>query len=177
MSSLSTVLCPPVLLPFSVFHFSCELSGRNNRWVDKWLGEKIARQLLGLSTSFLVLNIDYVVIVPVQMVHDSSFGATLMVWFLPVHLCILQLVIPFLFLGTVPDSKQKLKALNPWRQHAVVQPINHLRTWTLPLRNNIIEQWGAFVSTNLYKYIFRSNIFCRHDLISLLVVLYVVSFF
>jgi hypothetical protein len=84
---------------------------------------KMTVQLLGVSTMFLVFNVGYFVLALGQMVWDPTFGADLMIWFLSVNICAPQLVFPFLCLGALPDLQIKVKALNPWRQRAVVKPI------------------------------------------------------
>ncbi|UJR12262.1 hypothetical protein I4U23_016439 [Adineta vaga] len=99
--------------------------GRQMTWRKS---RKMAIQLLGISTSFLIFNVGYFVLAIGQMVYDSSFGASLMFWFAPINLCTLQMVFPFFCLGTIPHLKQKLQLLNPWRRRAVVHPTEYGRT-------------------------------------------------
>jgi hypothetical protein len=98
-------------------HMGRQLTWKKNR--------KMTIQLLAVSITFLIFNLGYFVLALGEMVWDPAFGANLMVWFLSVNVCAPQLVFPFLCLGTMPNLRQKLKALKPWRYLAVVKPLHH----------------------------------------------------
>ncbi|CAF0730875.1 unnamed protein product [Adineta steineri] len=104
--------------------------GRQMTWKKN---RKMTIQLLSVSTTFLIFNVGYFVLALGEFVWDPNFGADLMVWFLSVNVCAPQLVFPFLCLGTMPNLKQKLKALIFWRRFVVVEP--HDARSTLRLAN------------------------------------------
>ncbi|UJR12000.1 hypothetical protein I4U23_016178 [Adineta vaga] len=85
--------------------------GRQVTWRKN---RKMTIQLLGISTSFLLLNIEYFVLAIGQMVYDTNFGTEYMPWFWGVNVCTLQSIIPFLCLNIIPDVTKKFKILNPW---------------------------------------------------------------
>ncbi|CAF1011613.1 unnamed protein product [Adineta steineri] len=98
-----------------------------NRYRTRLIGHYIpnrnmAIQLFSVCFLFFLTNGGYFLILLGQGLWDPNFGNSLMAWVFPLSFC-MPLLIPFMFLHTIQDLKEKIKRFIRCQFHTAIMPI------------------------------------------------------